>query len=518
MSPNQRIALNVAATYARSLYTLIIGLLCGRWTLQILGEVDLGLMGLVGGLTVFISFFNSLLAQSVSRFYAYAVGMSMAEGRYEEGLLESRKWFTAALSIHLVVPTVLLIMGYSVGELAVRYYLTIPVDRIADCLWVWRFCAISVYLGMISVPFNAMYNAKQEIAELTLYGFATSTLNVCFMYYALTHPGRWLVAISAWTMFLGLAPKIIIVYRALHNFPECRIVRSAIFESSRIRRIFTFSFYAFLCEFSYMLTTNGVSVLVNKCFGPQKNAAMGIGQSVAGHSMTFSGALSGAFVPAITNKAGTGDLDGMRRMAYRISTLSTVGVLVFALPLMFEVEEVMVLWLKNPPADSGKICICMLLAELCNRISDGHWLAIRALGKVGVFSVVESVIWLMVLPMGYFVASMGSGVVGVCVILVAAKFLAIFVKLIFGHMIAGLSARYWLRRVFLPIVLASASAICVELGVMYYLPRSFTRIIISTLVMESVFLPLVWRFVLSDEDRVNVKRAVGRKMSKLFVR
>ena len=229
MSPNQRIALNVAATYARSLYTLIIGLLCGRWTLQILGEVDLGLMGLVGGLTVFITFLNSLLSHSVSRFYAYAVGLSMSEGRYDEGLLESRKWFTSAVVIHSVFPTLLLVLGYPVGEIAIRFFLTIPTDRIGDCLWVWRFCAVSVFLGMISVPFNAMYNAKQEIAELTLYGFVTSTLNVCFMYYALTHPGRWLVAISAWTMILGLVPQMIIVYRARTRFPECRLIRESLY-------------------------------------------------------------------------------------------------------------------------------------------------------------------------------------------------------------------------------------------------------------------------------------------------
>ena len=38
MSPNRRIFLNIVATYGRSLYALVIGLLCGRWTLMSLGE------------------------------------------------------------------------------------------------------------------------------------------------------------------------------------------------------------------------------------------------------------------------------------------------------------------------------------------------------------------------------------------------------------------------------------------------------------------------------------------------
>ena len=51
MTANRRIFLNIIATYGRSLYALVIGLFCGRWTLMALGEVAYGLMGVVGGLT-----------------------------------------------------------------------------------------------------------------------------------------------------------------------------------------------------------------------------------------------------------------------------------------------------------------------------------------------------------------------------------------------------------------------------------------------------------------------------------
>ena len=47
MSPNRRIFLNIVATYGRSLYALVIGLFCGRWTLMALGEVEYGLMRVV---------------------------------------------------------------------------------------------------------------------------------------------------------------------------------------------------------------------------------------------------------------------------------------------------------------------------------------------------------------------------------------------------------------------------------------------------------------------------------------
>ena len=70
LSPNKRIALNIIVTYGRSLFALVCGLLVGRWSLLALGETDYGLSAVVGGLAVFISFINSLMAGAVGRFYA----------------------------------------------------------------------------------------------------------------------------------------------------------------------------------------------------------------------------------------------------------------------------------------------------------------------------------------------------------------------------------------------------------------------------------------------------------------
>ena len=65
MTENRRVFLNVIATYGRSLYALVVGLFCGRWSLRALGEIDYGLFGLIGGLTLFVAFVNNLLSSAV---------------------------------------------------------------------------------------------------------------------------------------------------------------------------------------------------------------------------------------------------------------------------------------------------------------------------------------------------------------------------------------------------------------------------------------------------------------------
>ena len=50
MTENRRIVLNVAATYGRSLFSLVCAVFTSRWVLRALGEVDYGLNGVVGSL------------------------------------------------------------------------------------------------------------------------------------------------------------------------------------------------------------------------------------------------------------------------------------------------------------------------------------------------------------------------------------------------------------------------------------------------------------------------------------
>ena len=88
MTPNRRIALNIAATYGRSLVALVCGLISGRWVLMTLGVVDYGIFGLIGGLVAFVTFLNGILSGAVARFYALSVGKG--------DLAECRRWFSWA--------------------------------------------------------------------------------------------------------------------------------------------------------------------------------------------------------------------------------------------------------------------------------------------------------------------------------------------------------------------------------------------------------------------------------------
>ena len=516
MTENRRIFWNVIATYGRSLYGLVIGLFCGRWTLMALGKVDYGLNGLIGGLMVFIVFFNAVLACANSRFYAFSVGAAKTAEDKNGALEECRHWFNTALSVHTVAPLLIIAVGYPLGIYAIEHWLTIPVDRIQACVWVFRFLCVSCFVGMVSVPFSAMYGAKQYIAELTIYSFVTSTLNVLVLYYMVTHPSDWLVKYAAWTCGLSVTPQIIISIRACCIFPECRIRFAYMWEKSRLKRIGVFSLWQIIGGLCGMLRNQGMSIVVNKFFGPAMNAAQAVGNTVQGHCYSLAGAMQGAFVPVITQSCGAGDYKKMNEFVIRVCKFNVFLSMIFVLPLAIELSEVMQLWLKNPPPYAVGLCYCAMAHHLVNTCTVGHMVAINATGRIAAYHAVLASINIFTVPISVVVGFIWRDVYAVMSVVVVFEALNSIGRLIFARNIAGTRIRIWIREVFLPLLVVISLSVCVGVLPRVFFDNSVGRIFLTTVVCEILFLPLAWFFVLSRAEREFLREKLGTRISMLM--
>lgn len=499
MTANRRIALNFLATYGRSLYAMVLGLFTSRWLLMALGQTDYGLFGLVGGLTGFVLFFNNMLSTSVSRYYAYAVGAAQGNGAH--GLEECRQWFNLALLLHTVVPMGLVLLGYPIAEYAVTHWLTIPKERVVACGWVLRFSVLSCFCGMVSVPFNAMYFAKQYIAELTIYGFATATLNAAFLYFMVTHPGDWLVRYAGWTSFLGIVPQLLIIVRAVCIFPECRFNRRYLWDKVKLKALLAFSAQRFAGALAIMLQGQGMAILVNKALGPARNAAMAVGNALAGQTEALAAAFLGALSPAITQAVGAGDWGRARRLSFKACKLGTVMVLVFILPLLSEADNVLCLWLKTPPAQSTALCVFALLTLILEKLSSGLYMMLFAVGKIAAYQLWVGLLGVLAVPLAGVSLWVWPNLAMIGVALLISKGFCVLVRLFFASRYGGVSSRGWIKSILLPLLWVSVLAWGVGVWVRWLMAPSFLRVMLTTVATNLLFVPLAWHFALDKDER-----------------
>jgi len=481
-----------------------------------LGETDYGLNGLVGGLVVFIAFFNGILSSANARFYAYSIGSAKMAKDKDAALEDCRKWFNTALSVHSVVPFLLIVIGYPIGVHAIRYWLTIPPERICDCVWVFRFSCVSCFVCMVNVPFAAMYTAKQYIAELTIYGFITSTLNVCFVYYMVSHPDVWLVGFAAWTCLLSIAPQVFICIRACWIFPECKMKISYMWNLDKLKKLGSYSGWVLGGALCTLLRTNGISILINKFFGASMNAAQAIGNCLQGHCTTLASAMQGAFTPVITQACGAGDFNRMNVYVIRTCKFNMVLSMIFAIPLALELDEVVHLWLKVPPAHVVGLCYCAMVLYFVDSCTTGQMVVVNATGRIALYHIVMSAINVFTLPLAIVCAVIWKNVYFIMGSVVFMQILNSIGRVVFARLLAGTSVLLWCKEVVIPSAVLVVVCGAVGYSVRLVLDASFMRVCVTTIMFELTFFPLVWFFALNDEERTYVYNRGLLKFNKIF--
>lgn len=501
MSPNRRIVLNIVATYGRSLFSLFCGLFTARWVMMSLGQSDYGLYGVIGGLTSFVTFFNGILSSAIGRFYAVSVGVASVS---KEGLEDCRRWFATAVTVHTILPLVLVVIGYPLGAWAVRNFLTISLDRIEVCIWVWRFSCIGCLIGMVSAPFYAMYRAKQEIAELTLYSVVATLLGFFFVWYMVEHPRDWLWGYSLAMMLIGVVPSLIIVIRACIVYPECKFRNQYFFDVQRICQLVGFAGWQVIGSLGLLCKGQGLSIIVNKCFGPVVNAANTVGQSLSDHCNQLSASLVGAFSPAVMNAYGAGDVEQARKLAFRACKFATLFIVIFAIPLILEVDEVLRIWLKNPPEYAADLGVCVMISVIINKLSIGYEMIVFAKGRIAAFESFIGLWRVLTLPLALILITAGYGVYSIGWAIIITKVAISVGRVLFGRQLLQMRVGDWFSHILLPFLVLISVAVSLGFVIQMHFEPSFVRILITTSVVELALLLGSWFILLEEDERSRI--------------
>jgi O-antigen/teichoic acid export membrane protein len=501
MTPSQRIALNTIATYARSVLAAALGLFSTRWVLRALGQTDFGLFSVVGSIITFIVIINSVMAGSASRQFAYSIG----EGDKEN----VNKWFNAALSIHLILPFVLILIGWPIGEYFISEVLTIPYDRIITSLWVFRISLISAFFSMATIPFSAMFTAKQNIVALAVWGTLQSIFSFTFAFLLTRISGDRLLIYAFGSVAINSFMQLGMSLQAILVFKECRIRLDQWFDMEKFHKIFSFAAWNFIGSFGAILRNQGSPILLNIFFGPRVNAAFGIANSISGQAMTLSSAMTGAFSPEITASEGRGDRKHMLDIALRMCKFSTLLVMLFAIPLIAEVEYVLKLWLHDVPQYAGTLCQLMLITFLIDQLTVGYSSAINAQGKIAAYQATLGSIHVLTLPLAWVFLKAGFPPTGVGFAFVIATFIVSSGRVLWGRHLLKVDVKKWLVKVLIPCFIVGGISAITALAITWWLSPSLSRFIL--VVLESTMITALtgWFIAFNTSERSFFVRNTG---------
>jgi O-antigen/teichoic acid export membrane protein len=368
-----------------------VSLYTSRVVLNTLGVEDFGIFGVVGGIVAMFGFLNASMSGATSRFLTFEL-----ETGNKENL---KKTFSSALTIHILIAILILILAETVGLWFLESKLVIPENRMYAARWVYQLSIASTMITILQVPYNSVIIAHER---MNIYAYV-EILNVCLrlavIYFLLIGNYDKLILYAILVLCVSVITVCIFRIYCLKYFEECRYKFE--WDKKIIYPILSFSGWDLYGNMSAIARTQGVNMLLNIFFGTVLNAANSIAIQVQGAVMLFANNIIVAIRPQIVKSYASKNYQYTVKLVLNASKYTYILLLILSLPLMLEMNYILNLWLKNVPIYAVSFCRFILMFNFFATMSTILVSAIHATGNVKRPSLINGSLYLLVIPISY---------------------------------------------------------------------------------------------------------------------
>lgn len=474
MNSSNKIIINTAVSYVALILKMLIGFFSIRLILQALGEESYGVYMTVAGVAGMLDILNNNMTNTSMRYLAYSLG-SKNDDRI-------KKTFATSLYIHYVVGFLTVALMELGGWCMFQWILNIPSESLFSAKVVYQFMIVSMFISVVAVPYDAVMNAHEHIWILSIFDILSAILNFTLAIYLIHCGFDRLITYGFFVFLIQVLLRVSKVQFAKRYYFECNSYSFRDFDKLLAKEIFSFTGWNLFGSLASLGTTQFRALLINSFFGVLLNAAEGISRQIGNYVNTFAASMTRAINPQIMKSEGGGDRS---RMIYICELGAKYSSFLFAfigVPVMLETDWLLTVWLKEVPEYASIFCKLVMLQMLIEKLTFQIGHAIRAVGNIRNFQIVESLACLVYLPVAYVFLSKGTGPISLYLISLLSNFLCMLVRMYYGKKIAGIDPLDYFRSAMYPIVIPLLVAYLLGLGLTTILPTSFLRVIITTFI------------------------------------
>lgn len=511
MATATRIVKNTGFLYIKMGITVFISLYTTRLVLESLGVSDFGVFNIVGGAISMLGFLNSTMAFAIQRFMSYAEG---------EGSLEKKKHvFNVSMIVQAIVAAITCAVLLAFMYPLFNGVLNIVADRIFAAKIVYLSLVVSTLLTIVNVPYDAVMNAHENMLYYSLIGILESLLKLAVAFVCVYTSGDKLIVYGVLMAVIPLLTLSIMKVYCHWKYEECCISLRRYWDVSLLRQILSFSGWNFLTAVSSMFTAYGGGLVLNHYFGTVLNAAQGIANQVNGQMSAFSTNLMKAVNPVITKKAGAKDYASLNHVTLAGCKISTLLIILFAIPFILEMPYVLRIWLHQVPEWTMLFCCCQLLITIVQQMASSASSAIYAQGHIKPYTIWKSVMNLLPIVVTFIAYALGGAPYWYYIAMLLLWAIGgDVVVIVYARRLCGLSVRSFLREVVMPLTLICVLMMLGGGAFRVFMAESFLRLVVCCLSTTLILGFSAWHLVLNADERVRIKQkafSIAKKYMKI---
>ncbi|TGX82112.1 lipopolysaccharide biosynthesis protein [Palleniella muris] len=507
-SDNKRLAKNTLILYMRMFLTMVVGFYTSRVVLNTLGIVDYGIYNVVGGIVGVLSMLNSAMAGTTQRWITMAIGVN--DSQY------LRKVFAVGLTAQCIIGLIVFILMESIGLWYLYTHAVIPVERIETAFWVFQISVFTLLLNIINVPFLGSIIAHEKMGVFASFSIVEvfAKLIICFML-SITLFDKLLV----YAILLFLASMINFFWLHIYcqkKIPEARFIFG--WDKQMYKEMWNLTSWTMVGHISLIGYTQGIVLLINMFFGPALNAAYSIANQATNIINQFSSSFQTAINPQITKNYASKQYGEMHKLIYRSAKFSYFLMLVIAVPLFFEANFLLRIWLGNVPDHSVAFMRWGIFIAMLTAVRNPLVTAAIANGHLKKYQLVVNGILIMVAPLLYIAFKLGASAEWANIILLIAMFLAVLASAFMLQKMVALNFGTFIKEVVCRIIIVSIFSFVIPLLLYTQMNEGWNRLFVLGLCSVIVSFMSIYFVGLTAQETRLVRELVSKKMNKIFVK
>lgn len=508
----EKVAKNTFILYARMAITVFISLYSTRLILDALGVDDFGIFSVVGGAVVMLTFLNNAMSQATQRFMSFAQG----QGK----LSEQKKIFNVSVVLHLFVGLVLVLLLELASLFLFDGLLKIDPMRVDVAKLIYQFLVISTFVKVISVPYDAVINAHENMTFFAVLGILEAVLKLSIAFYV-TYTGFDKLASYGFLM-ASLSILLLVVERFYCNrkYDEVKLNLNSYFDKPLFKEMGVFASWALLGASGSMIGNYGKGIVLNMFFGTALNAAAGIAVQLSSQLSVFSNIMLKALNPVIAKTEGAGQRLTMIKTSLLGLKMSFYMQMILFVPAFFEMDYIQHLWLKNPPEYSIIFCKLMLIVSLTDQLGITLPSSISAVGNIKGLQMFTALLNMIPLILNYIFFSYGYPPETSLYIAIVFAIVKVAIYVYLSYKICNLSIPIYMRDVFVRCISITLLTGFFTILPSLFMEESIFRLFLTfiTGVLVALFLIRISGFDASEKGQIqSALRSIFFKFKEKFV-
>lgn len=398
LANNKRIAKNTIMLYIRMLFLMAVNLYTSRVVLQTLGVEDYGIYNAVAGFIAMFSMVSASISGAISRFITFVLGQGDQQ--------KLNKVFSTALIIQIAIALLVVFLVEAIGVWFLNTHMTIPIERNIAANWVLQFALLTFIFNLWSTPYNASLIAHEKMNAFAYIGIFEGCANLAIAFLIMTSPFDTLIFYALLMCLVAFITRIIYTVYCKKHFSECTF--HWVYDKVLFKEMFGFAGWNFVGSISGLLREQGINILFNIYFGPTINAARGLASQVNTAIGKFSQNFFTAVQPQITKTYACNNINEAHSLVLRSSRFAFILMMAFVIPIIFETELLLKIWLKEVPTHTTAFVQIIMLFSLLESFSYPLIHLMLATGKIKKYQLVVGSVNILNFPVAWLILLFGG--------------------------------------------------------------------------------------------------------------